>query len=100
MHWKVKAAIQNKISILPRCVSDAAYFRMQRLFGGLKRSDPINHLAAGIRIWRQILERRLDPVDKVFFEVGTRATPIVLLAFWLMGAKATITVDINRVSEG
>jgi hypothetical protein len=31
----------------------------------------------------------------VFFEVGTGRVPLVPLAFWLMGAEKTITVDLN-----
>lgn len=36
-----------------------------------------------------------DPTRKTFFEVGTGRAPIVPLAFWLMGAKKTITIDLN-----
>jgi hypothetical protein len=35
------------------------------------------------------------PVDKVSFEVRTGRTPMVPLAFWLMGARSTITIDLN-----
>jgi hypothetical protein len=100
MRWKVKAAIQNTIALLPGSVSYAAYYRMQRLCGGLRRADPVERLAAGIQMWRRIVHRGIDPVDRVFFEVGTGTTPDVPLAFWLMGARRTITVDVNPYLKG
>ena len=96
MHWKVKAAIQNTVALLPNPVSYAVYYRMQRLFGGLKRTDPVDRLVAGIETWEWIAQQGLDPTDKIFFEIGTGTTPLIPLAFWLMGARRTITVDINR----
>src|SRR5688572_4431449 len=95
MHWKIKAAIQKAISRLPESLSYATYYRTQRLCGGLKKTDPVDRLVAGVQTWERITEQGVDPVDKVFFEVGTGTTPIVPLAFWLMGARRTITVDVN-----
>jgi hypothetical protein len=95
MHWKLKAGIQNAIAALPSPVSYAAYYRMQRLFGGLARPDAVEPLSAGVATWTRILDRGMDPADKVFFEVGTGRAPFTPLAFWLMGARRTITVDIN-----
>src|SRR5262249_17987164 len=71
------------------------YYQMQRTVGGLRTTVPIEHLAAGIQTWQHIQNEGRDPVDKVFFEVGTGRVPILPLAFWLMGARRTITVDIN-----
>jgi hypothetical protein len=34
-------------------------------------------------------------MGKVFFEIGTGRVPDVPVAYWLMGAKETITVDLN-----
>src|SRR5436190_6632233 len=95
MRWKVKAAIQNGISALPPGVSYAAHYRLQRLFGGLRQTNPIQRLTAGIQTWNRIVRQGVDPSKKMFFEVGTGTAPIVPLAFWLMGAKHTLTVDIN-----
>jgi len=100
MHWKVKAAIQNTISIFPRSVSYSTYYRMQRLVGGLKRVNPVERFVAGVQTWRRIVKEGRDPADKVFFEVGTGTTPDVPLAFWLLGAKRTITVDVNPYLKG
>ena len=71
------------------------YFWIQRLVGGLRVSDPTSRLQAGIDTWRRIQEQGVDPAGKVFFEVGTGTTPIVPLAYWLMGAKGTITIDLH-----
>lgn len=95
MRWKVKAAIQNTFARLPRSVSYAAYYRMQRLAGGLRTTIPDEHLVAGVETWRRIVEQRRNPRGGFFFEVGTGRAPIVPLAYWLMGAGRTITVDVN-----
>jgi SAM-dependent methyltransferase len=95
VHWKVKAVIQNAISLLPEGMSYATYYWLQRRFGGLKRTDPVDRLLAGIQTWGHIAGQGIDPKGKVFFEVGTGTTPLVPLAFWLMGASRTITVDVN-----
>jgi SAM-dependent methyltransferase len=95
MHWKFKAAIQNLVASLPSSVSCEAYYWIQRHFGGLKRFNPTSCLMAGAEIWKRIERASHDPRDKVFFEVGTGRVPLVPLAFWLLGARKTITVDLN-----
>jgi SAM-dependent methyltransferase len=52
-------------------------------------------MVAGVETWRRIQEAGIDPRDKVFFEVGTGRVPLVPLAYWLMGAARTITIDLN-----
>lgn len=95
MHWKLKAAIQNAVSFLPSSVSYATYFWIQRHFGGLRRINPVSRLAAGIETWKRIKELAYEPSGRVFLEVGTGRVPLVPLAYWLMGAKKTITIDLN-----
>jgi hypothetical protein len=68
---------------------------MQRLVGGLRSTVPDEHLIAGVETWRRIVEQRRNPRGALFFEVGTGRAPIVPLAYWLMGARRTITVDVN-----
>ncbi len=34
-------------------------------------------------------------MGKVFLEVGTGRVPLVPIAYWLMGAESTITIDLN-----
>jgi hypothetical protein len=95
MHWKTKAKIQNAVSLLPSSFSYSIYYWLQRNFGGLRQLDPIFKLKAGIETWQQITSLGYDPQHKVFLEVGTGRAPIVPLAYWLMGAKSIITIDVN-----
>jgi len=95
MHWKLKAKIQTVISLLPSSASYAAYYWVQRHFGRLRRINPIITLTAGIETWKLIKEQGYEPSGKVFFEIGTGRVPLVPLAYWLMGAKKTITIDLN-----
>lgn len=95
MHWKLKATIQNAASLLPSPVSHATYFWIQRHFGGLRRINPVSKLTDGIETWKRIIELDYDPSGKVFLEIGTGRVTLVPLAYWLMGAKKTITIDLN-----
>jgi hypothetical protein len=99
MRWKTKATLQNAIALLPSSLSYATYYRLQRLCGGLRHTNPEQQLTAGVQIWKRILQQRRDPIDKVFFEVGTGRAPIVPLSLWLMGARRTITMDVNPYLE-
>ncbi len=95
MHWKLKANIQNTVSLLPSSASYATYYWIQRYFGGLRRIDPVGSLAAGIETWKRIRDLGYNPSAKVFFEVGTGRVPLMPLAYWLMGAEQTISIDLN-----
>ncbi len=95
MHWKTKARIQHFISLLPSSISYATYYWIQRRFGGLKTINPVKKLKYGIATWTRIKEFGYDPSGRTFLEVGTGWVPIVPLAYWLMGAKETITIDLN-----
>lgn len=95
MHWKAKATLQNAVARLPAESSYATYYWLQRHFGGLRRINPAARLRAGIETWRQIEKLGRDPLDKTFFEVGTGRVPMTPLAYWLMGARRVITVDLN-----
>lgn len=95
MHWKTKALVQNVVSIFPSSASYEAYYLLQRHFGGLKKINPVSRLKAGIATWNFIKKNDYDPVGKVFFEIGTGRIPNVPMAYWLMGAEKTITIDLN-----
>lgn len=95
MHWKLKAAIQNAISGLNSSASYETYYWVQRHFGKLRRLNPTSRLKAGISICKKIKEQGHDPAEKVFLEVGTGRALNVPLAYWLMGAKKTVTIDLN-----
>jgi SAM-dependent methyltransferase len=100
MNWKIKARIQNIVSLLPVSASYELYYWMQRRFGGLRRLNPTRRLNAGIETWKKIEEQDRSPIGKVFFEVGTGRAPIVPLAYWLMGAEKTVTIDLNPYMKG
>ena len=95
MNWKLKAAIQNFVSLFPSKASYSTYYFIQRNLGALKNFNPIGRLYAGINIYKQILNSGGSGKNKIFYEVGTGRAPIAPLAYWLMGAKKTITIDLN-----
>jgi hypothetical protein len=95
MHWKMKATIQNAVSLLPDSASYTMYYWIQRHFGGLRKMDFASKLMAGIETWKLIKNFGYDPTGKVFLEIGTGRVPVVPLTYWLMGAKNTITIDLN-----
>lgn len=100
MHWKTKARIQKAVSLLPHDVSYSAYYWIQRHLGRLRSINPVDLLQAGVETWTRIREAGSDPVGKVFLEVGTGRAPIVPMAYWLMGAEGSITIDLNRYLKG
>lgn len=95
MDWKTKARIQNTISLFPKSIAYNCYYGLQRRFGGLKKVNPEKKVLASIELWEKIIQQGHSPLDKVFFEVGTGRIPILPISYWLMGAKKTITVDLN-----
>jgi hypothetical protein len=95
MHWKVKAMIQNALSLLPSGASYASHYWVQRHFGGLRETRPVDRLSAAVEIWKRILNQGMNPSGRVFLEIGTGRVTVVPLGFWLMGAEKTITLDLN-----
>ena len=95
MRWKLKSKIQHALSLLPSSASYAAYYQIQRNFGGLRQINPVKKLSAGIETWKRILEQSYNPANKVFLEIGTGRITLIPLSFWLMGAEKTITIDLN-----
>ena len=95
MNWKLKSKIQNFISFLPSSASYSIYYWLQRKFGGLRHMNPVGELSRGIELWKLIQNTEHTPIDKVFFEIGTGRVALMPLAYWLMGAKKIITVDLN-----
>jgi hypothetical protein len=96
MHWKIKSKIQNAVSLLPSSLSYATYYWAQRHFGRLRKINPANKFKLGVCTWNLIKELGRDPTGKDFLEVGTGWVPNIPLAYWLMGAKSTTTIDLNR----
>lgn len=95
MHWRLKAAIQQAVSALPPRLSYAVYYGLQRCFGDLRRQDPTELLRIGVEIWQRLRSIGVEPYDRVFFEVGTGRSLVIPLAYWLMGARRVLTVDLH-----
>jgi SAM-dependent methyltransferase len=95
MNWKVKAALQHAVSLLPRETSFEVYYRLQRTLGTLRSVNPIEGFENGLRLIGAIEAAGGTVRDKVFLEVGTGRRLNVPIALWLCGAARTITVDLN-----
>lgn len=95
MHWKHKARLQNAVARLPSAFSYELYYRLQRHLGGLRRMDAVAGLADGLAAWKKLLAAGDEPAGGTFFEVGTGRAPLVPLAYWLLGARRIITMDLH-----
>jgi hypothetical protein len=73
---------------------------MQRHLGDLRGTQPTPRLAAAISTWKRIVRQNHDPRGGTFLEIGTGRVPVVPLAYWLMGADKTITIDRNPYLQG
>lgn len=93
MRWQRKAAIARICSRLP--FGDAIYAQGQKRFGRL-RVDPRKRLAMQTEMCRWLRESGRPVEGARFFEVGTGHVPVVPIGFFLAGAAATVTVDLNR----
>lgn len=96
MHWRIKAMVQNAAGLLPEQAGLAMYYLMQRSFGALRGYSPSRRADAAVGIFDHLRKLHAEPAGGTFFEVGTGRVPVVPLLLWLMGAKRTITVDLNR----
>jgi len=92
--------IINAVSLLPNSASYDTYYWIQRHIGGLRRINPVSTLSSGVETWKRIKEQGSDPIEKIFLEIGTGRIPLVSLSYWLMGAKKTITIDMNPYLKG
>lgn len=95
MNWRVKSRIQNALAVLPAASSHAAYYWVQRHFGGLRRVNPFRGLRAGLVVLDWIEWAGRSPVESAFLEVGTGRRINMPLAFWLAGSRSVTTVDLN-----
>lgn len=95
MNWKLKARMQNIVSLLPSGLGNDLYYHTQRHFGGLRKTDPRSRLQAGVDIIARVAEQNLSIVDKTFLEVGTGHQINLPIALWLCGAGQVTTVDLN-----
>lgn len=95
MSWKRKAAVQNLVAALPRRLSYALYYQLQRRFGGLRGPRPEKRLAAGVAMAEHFRRQGGTLRGKTVLEVGTGRSLCVPIALWLCGADRVRTVDLN-----
>jgi SAM-dependent methyltransferase len=95
VNWKMKAFTQNLVERLPTSMSHTAYYFLQRHFGDLRNCNPIERFIAAVETCKRIEQTNRSPINGVFLEIGTGRRINIPLAFWLMGARRTVTVDLN-----
>lgn len=95
MNWKLKALIQNAVSQLPSSASYAAYYWLQRRFGGLRQVDPIENFSVAVEFYDLLARIGRSPLGGKFLEIGTGRRLNLPIAFWLCGARQVITIDLN-----
>lgn len=96
LNWKLKAHLASAIARLPPAIADPLYYRVQRHFGGLRTITPESRFRAAIETWDRLDAAGVDPTGLRFCEIGTGHVPLVPLAYWLMGAAGTVTLDLHR----
>jgi hypothetical protein len=96
MNWRLKSRIQNGVALLPASTSHAAYYWIQRHFGGLQRVNPLRGLRAGVEILERVARAGRSAAGSTFLEVGTGRRINVPVALWLAGSRAVTTVDLHR----
>jgi SAM-dependent methyltransferase len=96
LNWKLKAALQQAVSLLPSGASFELYYRMQRACGTLRDVNPIEGFENGVRLLVAAEAAGGSVRDKTVLEVGTGRRLNVPITLWLCGAAKTITVDLNR----
>jgi hypothetical protein len=71
MNWKIKAKIQNIVSLLPSATSHSIYYWIQTKFGSLKKIDPVSRLKAGLEFSKKIEDSGKSIIDSTLLEIGT-----------------------------
>ncbi|MDB5357478.1 MAG: Methyltransferase type 11 [Phycisphaerales bacterium] len=92
MNWKLKAHALAVLSRVP--AGRFAYHRLQRLVG-TNSLDAREGIVRSLEIIKLIREAGADPRGRIFLEIGTGWRPFLPLILYLIGAKRTITFDIN-----
>ena len=81
---------------LPPTLGNAIYYELQCRFGGLRQSNPVSRLKAGIEVVRRIHQFERSVESASFLEIGTGHQLALPLSLWLCGAAEVMTVDLNR----
>lgn len=95
MYWKIKAAIQNSVGLLPAKLSYPTYYMMQQWFGGIRNLNPNEDLEKTAAFIRAIRTQGRQITDCRLLEIGTGRTAGVAIGLWLCGAGSIETIDLN-----
>ncbi|MBX3727237.1 MAG: methyltransferase domain-containing protein [Xanthomonadales bacterium] len=95
MNWRLKAAIQNAIALLPGAMSQRVYYAMQRRFGGLRSPAVEDKLRQGVEVAERVEANGATVDGARVLEVGTGRRLGLPLSLWLQGAERVTTVDLN-----
>ncbi len=101
MDWRLKAAVQAGLSLLPERLGTPLYTALQRRAGGLRRPDPMQRL----RRLPDLLGRAREAGATVLGRSGDGASVLEIGTGWglalpigmhLAGAASVTTVDVRR----
>lgn len=95
MNWRLKAAIQNAIAMLPGPLSQRVYYAMQRRFGGLRAISVEDKLRQGVEIAARAAANGQAVAGAAVLEVGTGRRLNLPISLWLQGAASVVSVDLN-----
>ena len=96
LNWKLKSLIQRTCAALP-VGQESVYYFLQSNFGSMRRApDPFPNLEDAATIGSELLDLGFRFDGKRVMEVGTGRRLDMPLAFHLMGAASTATVDLHQ----
>ncbi|MBI5629776.1 MAG: class I SAM-dependent methyltransferase [Elusimicrobia bacterium] len=90
MNWRLKALAMRLCDALP--LGPSLYEALQRGFGRLD-ADPIPQFLRTVEMARWMRARGLAIEGRSFLECGTGHKPTMPVGFFIMGARAVLTVD-------
>ncbi|GIE94152.1 hypothetical protein Ari01nite_16170 [Paractinoplanes rishiriensis] len=93
MRWAYKAMVQKFCAAAPG--GDVLYQRIQQRFGRLG-ADPFRRLPTHARMVRRLRDMGFGGEGRRCLEIGTGHLPVAPVAFYLVGARETVTVDLHR----
>jgi hypothetical protein len=95
MNYRIKALVQNAISVLPDSLAQRMYYLVQRTMGNLRETSPVYHLQRA-RAMAAFAQQHGYRFRGRLFEVGAGRTLNIPIGFWLAGIDEIVTTDLNR----
>jgi hypothetical protein len=96
VRWKTKAHIQRIIGALPNPLREPLYYLVQRHFGAFRSIEPWSHLTEVGEMAGAAARHGVSPAGATVFDVGTGHRLLLPLAWWLLGARRVLSVDVHR----